>query len=57
MNPIFIFLVLLMSFILWFLLSGLYRFVGGITTRIYKNAKDAINEEEKEEHEEKNGDV
>jgi len=57
MNPIFIFLVLLMSFILWFLLSGLYRFVGGITTRIYKNAKDAINEEEKEEHEEKSGDV
>ena len=57
MNPIFIFLVLLMSFILWFLLSGLYRFVGDITTRIYKNAKDAINEEAKEEQEEKNGDV
>lgn len=61
MNPVFIFLVLLGAFILWFLLSGLYRFVGGITTRIYKNAKDAINEETKEEQEqeqeEKNGDV
>lgn len=57
MNPVFIFLVLLCAFILWFLLSGLYRFVGGITTHIYKNAKDAINEETKEEQEEKNGDV
>ena len=57
MNPVFIFLVLLGTFILWFLLSGLYRFVGGITTHIYKNAKDAINEEAKEEQEEKNGDV
>lgn len=57
MNPVFIFLVLLGAFILWFLLSGLYRFVGGITTHIYKNAKDAINEETKEEQEEKNGDV
>lgn len=57
MNPVFIFLVLLGAFILWFLLSGLYRFVGGITTHIYKNAKDAINEEPKEEQEEKNGDV
>lgn len=57
MNPVFIFLVLLGAFILWFLLSGLYRLVGGITTHIYKNAKDAINEETKEEQEEKNGDV
>ena len=57
MNPVFIFLVLLGAFILWFLLSGFYRFVGGITTHIYKNAKDAINEETKEEQEEKNGDV
>lgn len=59
MNPVFIFLVLLGAFILWFLLSGLYRFVGGITTHIYKNAKDAISEETKEEQEqeEKNGDV
>lgn len=47
MNPVFIFLVLLGAFILWFLLSGLYRFIGGITTHIYKNAKDAINEEPK----------
>lgn len=57
MNPVFIFLVLLGAFILWFLMSGLYRFVGGITTRIYKNAKDAINEEPKEAQEEKNGDI
>lgn len=57
MNPVFMFLVLLGAFILWFLLSGLYKFVGGITTRIYNNAKDAINEETKEEQEEKNGDV
>lgn len=57
MNTVFIFLVLLGAFILWFLLSGLYRFVGGITTHIYKNAKDAINEEPKEEQEEKKGET
>lgn len=57
MNPVFIFLVLLDAFILWFLLSGLYRFVGGITTHVFEKAKNAINEESENKEEEKNGDV
>lgn len=48
MNPVFIFLVLIGAFILWFLLSGLYRFVGSIATHVFTNAKDAICEDEKD---------
>ncbi len=46
MNPVFVFLVLIGTALLWLLLSGLYRFVGGIAEHFADNARRAMNDEE-----------
>ena len=48
MNPIFIFLVLLGAVVLWFLLSGLYRIIGGVTKHYVDKAKEAMSDESNE---------
>ena len=45
MNPVFVFLVLLGAVVLWFLLSGLYRLIGGITKHYVDKAKEAMSDE------------
>ena len=45
MNPVFVFLVITGAVLLWFLLSGLFRFIGGITERIYKKTKNALDDD------------
>ena len=45
MNPVFVFLVLLGAIILWFLLSGLYRLIGGVTKHYVDKAKEAMGDE------------
>lgn len=52
MNPVFIVLVLLGLIALWFLLSFAFRPLGRIIYRIWKDAVDEINKEEREEKEE-----
>lgn len=47
MNPVFVFLVVIGTFLLWVLLSGLFRLVGGITLNIAKRTKDALENDEK----------
>lgn len=44
MNPVFVFLVLLGAVVLWFLLSGLYRLVGGITKHFINKANEAMSD-------------
>ena len=39
MNPAFVFLVLIGAVILWFLLSFLFKFIGGIIQYFYVKAK------------------
>lgn len=46
MNPVFVLLVLIGTAILWLLLSGLYRFVGGIAEHFANKAKKAMSDEE-----------
>lgn len=45
MNPVFVFLVLIGAALLWVLLSGLFRLVGGITQRAIKKTKDALEDD------------
>ena len=45
MNPVFVFLVVLGAIVLWFLLSGLYRLIGGITKHYVDKAKKAMSDE------------
>lgn len=46
MNPVLILLVIIGAVALWFLLSFLYKPIGKLITRIYKDAVDEINENE-----------
>lgn len=48
MNPVFVFLVLLGAVVLWFLLSGLYRLIGGITRYYVDKAKEAMSDDSNE---------
>lgn len=48
MNPIFIFLVLLIGFLVWLLGSFLYRPIGKIIQRIIWNSQDAMDKDEEE---------
>lgn len=45
MNPVFVFLVLIGTAMLWVLLSGLFRLVGGITNRVIRKTKDALEDD------------
>lgn len=45
MNPVFIFLVLIGAVVLWFMLSGLYRLVGGIAKHFIDKTSQALNDE------------
>lgn len=51
--PVFYFLVLLSAVALWFLASGLFRPMGTFFRKVYRDAKDNINEtdEGEKEHE------
>lgn len=51
MNPVFIFLVILGTIALWFLLAPLFRPVGKIVSKIGTNAIDKMNEEEERKEE------
>lgn len=51
MNPVLIILVLLLAVVLWFLLSFLFYPLGKIVNRIFKDAVDEINREDKENDE------
>lgn len=45
MNPIFVFLVLLGTALLWVLLSCIFRLIGSITERTIKNTKKALDDD------------
>jgi hypothetical protein len=45
MNPVFVLFVLIGAVILWVLLSGLFRLIGGITNHFIDNTKKAIEDE------------
>lgn len=49
MSPVFIILVILGAIISWFLLSSAFFSVGSYVYKIWKNAVDEINKEEREE--------
>lgn len=55
MNPVLILLVLIATIALWFLLSFVFYPLGRLIYRIWKDACDEMNREDKEEREEKNG--
>lgn len=46
MNPVFVFLVILGAALLWLLLAFIYRFVGGLATKLVDNAKVEMSDEE-----------
>lgn len=48
MNPVFIFLVLLVGFLIWLLGCFLYRPIGKLVKRLFWNAQDAMNKDEEE---------
>lgn len=45
MNPVFIFLVILAAVVVWFLLAGVYSFVGKIVMRMINKSQKAMNDE------------
>ena len=47
--PVFWILVLLTAILLWFILSFMYKDIGASAYRLWKNAKDAIEEDEYED--------
>lgn len=49
MNPAFVIILLIVLVVLWFLLSFLFRPMGKLTYRIYKDAVDEMNETENNE--------
>lgn len=49
MNPVFIFLVISGSVIIWFLLSFIFYPLGKLIYRIFKDAVDEINKKENDE--------
>lgn len=51
MNPVFFILVILAVILLWFLLSFVFRPFGMFLYRIWKDALDEMNKEDKEEKE------
>lgn len=53
MNPVFIFLVIIGSVIIWFLLSFIFYPFGKFIYRIYKDAVDEINRKDKQENDKK----
>lgn len=52
MNPALLIILLIVLVALWFLLSFLFRFIGKITYRIYKDAVDEMNETNNNEKQE-----
>ena len=46
MNPVFVFLVLVVAFLIWILGSFLYVKIGNIVYRVVKEAKDEMNKGE-----------
>ena len=52
MNPALLIIVVLSMILLWFLLAFLYRPVGKLFYRIYKDAMDEITKEDEKENEE-----
>lgn len=54
MNPAFVFLVFLGVVLLWFLLSFAFRPFGRFLYRIWKDAIDEMNKDDKEEKEKEN---
>lgn len=49
MNPVFFILVLLAAVLVWFLLSFVFFPLGKLAYRLYKDAMDEINREDKED--------
>lgn len=49
MNPALLIILLIVLVVLWFLLSFLFRPMGKLTYRIYKDAVDEMNETENNE--------
>ena len=52
MNPVFWLLLLLAAVLLWFCLSVLYRWIGRIVWRLWKDARDEIQQLEQDEEQE-----
>lgn len=52
MNPVFWLLLLLAAVLLWFCLSFLYRWIGRIVWRMWKDARDEIQQLEQDEEQE-----
>lgn len=51
MNPVFFILLLLAACLLWLLLAKLFPFFGMVGKRLWNNAKDNMNKDEKETNE------
>lgn len=49
MNYVFVFLVILVAFILWFILSGIFKIIGNFVWGIFDNTKRAINDQQTNE--------
>lgn len=49
MNPIFVVLVFTVAVLLWFLLVSVFRPLGGLLVKLWKNAVETINDENKAE--------
>ena len=45
MNPVFVFLVIVGAALLWVLLSGLFRLIGGVTNHFIKKTEKALKDE------------
>lgn len=54
MNPALLIILLITAVALWFLLSFLFRPVGKLTYRVYKDAVDEINKNDNDEKQEDN---
>ena len=50
MNPVFYILVLVAAFLLWLLLSSLYKPIGVICHKLWGDAKDAMSETDENEN-------
>lgn len=51
MNPVFVILIILAAIVLWFLLSFAFFPSGRLVYRLWKDAIDEMNKEEKQEEE------
>lgn len=52
MNPVFVFLVILVAAAVWFLLSFAFKPIGGLFYRIWKDAMNEINKNDESEEKE-----